>query len=561
MDKLYASKDCLEETIKYFASLQIQNHMHLGIFLFLKYNRIDIDNPISAANYKEIGLKSLWLLGGMFDENEKPGKRTCLFPFSLSETEIRQSQFYNGGTPFRGLLSRIKDTLDNTLVDIFLNKSQNDKAEDVYSLKPNYLETIINFLPHNKKISINYLTKWIYRFVGMEVSPEWFAAPENIKSEFSKVLIKKFIQDFNLKKEEINNLFKEEETHFTPSKDALSGTAFRALLKFLDAPELIEEAGKVEEINDMKININEVKIMAHSIGNNVNIDTIIELLEKRKQIILYGAPGTGKTWLANEIGKKYQKSHFIQFHPSYSYEEFIGGMKYDMQLEKFQSQIGIFLEICDEAKKNPENKYLLIIDEINRGNISKVFGEAITALEREYKVELIFAIKKDEKAESARVSMEIPKNLHILGTMNSADRSIALIDYALRRRFVFVKLFPNAELVNDKSDETNIDKIKIKLLYEAINEKIFEILKNEDLLLGQSYFLPKWAQEGDKIKWTPEVLYDVFYFTILPILEEYSYGKKAILEQIIGTKLVNTYPNKNEFVNLLIEQFPSCKKD
>ena len=118
--------------------------------------------------------------------------------------------------------------------------------------------------------------------------------------------------------------------------------------------------------------------------------------------------------------------------------------------------------------------------------------------------------------------------------MNSADRSIALVDYALRRRFVFIRYFPNYEIVKDLADQEQLPEIDITELFEALNKKIFEILKDEDLLLGHSYFLPSWAMESGKVKWNKKVLLETINYSILPILEEYTYGKKSILNNLQG---------------------------
>ena len=143
--------------------------------------------------------------------------------------------------------------------------------------------------------------------------------------------------------------------------------------------------------------------------------------------------------------------------------------------------------------------------------------------------------------------------------MNSTDRSIAFVDYALRRRFTFVRFYPNYEIVRLLSDDSDLD-IDVTNLFEAINRKLFDTLKDEDLLLGQSYFLPKWAIEENKIKWKMETLQDTFNYSVLPILEEYTYGKQSILESIIGTELANRISDVEIFFQALKDRFPSIVK-
>ena len=147
-----------------------------------------------------------------------------------------------------------------------------------------------------------------------------------------------------------------------------------------------------------------------------------------------------------------------------------------------------------------------MIDEINRGNVSKIFGETILALDREYSVQLPTALSS--KDGTTITEFRIPENVYILATMNSADRSIALVDYAIRRRFAFVDFYPNSEVVDFESDYSQLGDIKVGKVMDGINEKLYSVLGDADFLLGQSYFLPKWARDeaNGKIKWTPHIL-------------------------------------------------------
>ncbi|MCK9329472.1 MAG: AAA family ATPase [Candidatus Cloacimonetes bacterium] len=209
---------------------------------------------------------------------------------------------------------------------------------------------------------------------------------------------------------------------------------------------------------------------------------------------------------------------FITFHQSYSYEEFIEGIRpvLDSENIKYELKDGVFKRICLKAKLDPENKYLLIIDEINRGNMSKIFGELITLIEED---------KRDGAANQLIVTLpysdekfSVPNNLYIIGTMNTADRSIALLDIALRRRFNFQEMKPKSDLVNVLSE------INLSKLLDTLNKKI-EVIIDRDHLLGHSYFM--------KAK-NPELLYQVWYHEIIPLLEEYFYNDYEKLKQILG---------------------------
>ena len=227
---------------------------------------------------------------------------------------------------------------------------------------------------------------------------------------------------------------------------------------------------------------------------------------------------------------------FITFHQSYSYEEFIEGLKPKINNDDDNSTIsyeynrGIFKEICQQANSDPSNNYLLIIDEINRGNISKIFGELITLIEPDKRVvpngERIFENTKTKNEELVvtlpytKSKFGVPSNLYILGTMNTSDRSIASIDIALRRRFKFLEMMPKRELVADFG-------INFADVFENLNTKI-KILLDRDHQIGHSYFIKtKYENAGiDELK-------EIWFSEILPLLNEYFYCDWEKLKLII----------------------------
>jgi 5-methylcytosine-specific restriction protein B len=245
---------------------------------------------------------------------------------------------------------------------------------------------------------------------------------------------------------------------------------------------------------------------------DVTEDKVQGLLHQNRYVILQGPPGTGKTRMALRILEKvYQGNGFsIQFHPNTTYENFVGGLApvlTDAALGfRFAPQIGHLMKAAKDALQNPNKPFLLHIDEINRADLSKVLGEAIFLLEscadEKRKLDLPYDFGKPFNN-----TLQLPDNLHILGTMNSADRSIAIVDIAVRRRFSFVKLWPQMRVVHDNAGEL-MQKAFMDLL------SIFIEYAGEDALAlvpGHSYFLEKYdAQAPGQLK-----------VNLAPLLEEY----------------------------------------
>ena len=255
------------------------------------------------------------------------------------------------------------------------------------------------------------------------------------------------------------------------------------------------------------------------------LDRIRDLLEYKKNIILQGPPGTGKTFLAKRLAwlqlgaKDESRISTIQFHPSYSYEDFIRG--YRPTEEHFELKDGLFLDICKQAKSDPEHPYYLVIDEINRGNLSKIFGELMMLIEKdkrgpEFKVTLPYK-KQDEP------HFYIPENLYLIGTMNTADRSLALVDYALRRRFVFIDLMPNfGEKFQRHLKSLGVDEGTITLIVERLESLNAEITEESGLgkgfQIGHSYFC---QPKGNDTQWYRNII----EYEIIPLLNEYWFDK------------------------------------
>lgn len=266
------------------------------------------------------------------------------------------------------------------------------------------------------------------------------------------------------------------------------------------------------------------------------IEDAVKLLNTKKNLILQGAPGTGKTYNTASIIVEMERKlmpgmtreeimniynarvrdkfvEFTTFHQSMDYEDFVEGLKPIITNGQvyYRVESGIFRRICERAEKDQDNKYFLIIDEINRGNIAKIFGELITLLEPDKRsnntnaVPITLPYSKDKP-------FCVPNNLYIIGTMNTTDRSVGSIDYALRRRFAFITVISNEAVIKNQNHEV----AKKALQYYTRVKKHIEAnpagdISIDDLMIGHSYFLAEDIPTLD-LKWKYEVL---------PLLEEY----------------------------------------
>jgi 5-methylcytosine-specific restriction endonuclease McrBC GTP-binding regulatory subunit McrB len=225
---------------------------------------------------------------------------------------------------------------------------------------------------------------------------------------------------------------------------------------------------------------------------------------------------------------------FVTFHQSFSYEDFVEGIKprlEDGETEvSFEIKDGIFKKLCIKAEADPYNNYAVFIDEINRGNVSAIFGELITLIEDDKRIGAANELRI--KLPYSKRELGVPSNLYIIGTMNTADRSVEAIDTALRRRFSFSEIMPNPSLLKDKV----FDSFNLEQVLSTINERV-EVLLDRDHTIGHSYFLK--TNNGDK-----EGLKSVFKNNIFPLLQEYFYHDYEKIALILGEGFVRIKENK-----------------
>ncbi|WOC31908.1 AAA family ATPase [Caproicibacterium argilliputei] len=254
-------------------------------------------------------------------------------------------------------------------------------------------------------------------------------------------------------------------------------------------------------------------------------NSLVAVLRNKKNIILQGAPGVGKTFAAKRLAysmmgeKDESRIEFVQFHQNYSYEDFMMGYK---PVENgFELKYGIFYRFCQKAANQPDKDYFFIIDEINRGNMSKIFGELLMLIEKDYRgVKATLAYNG--------LPFSVPANLYIIGMMNTADRSLAMIDYALRRRFSFFNMEPAFDSDGFIQYQNSLNNETFNELIEKVKELNKEIASDKSLgkgfCIGHSYFC---GHDTCSDEW----LRSVVDFDILPMLSEYWFDDTAKLQR------------------------------
>lgn len=251
------------------------------------------------------------------------------------------------------------------------------------------------------------------------------------------------------------------------------------------------------------------------------------ILNYKKNVILQGAPGVGKTYTAERLAyslmgeKNLERVMMVQFHQSYSYEDFIMGFR--PSDNGFELSRGAFYNFCKKAELDISNDYFFIIDEINRGNLSKIFGELFMLIENDKRGASLQLVYSDEK-------FSIPENLYIIGMMNTADRSLAMLDYALRRRFAFFELQPGFDTDGFKTYQSNINNRKLDNLIACVKNLNYAIATDESLgegfCIGHSYFCNLTPESVNA-----QVISNIVEYELIPLLKEYWFDEPTLVRE------------------------------
>ncbi len=321
----------------------------------------------------------------------------------------------------------------------------------------------------------------------------------------------------------------------------LTQNEYEHIMKLIDAKNPIQTETIKESLAETSTPYTIDMAMDGLFMDRTHFEGILDALKEKHNIILQGAPGVGKTFVTKRVAytligaKAEEQVAMIQFHQSYSYEDFVQGYRPVATGEnlKFALKDGVFHRFCKRAVQHPDQKFVFIIDEINRGNLSKIFGELMMLIEhdkrgKQYEVPLAYA-------ENDKDRFHVPENLYLIGMMNTADRSLAMVDYALRRRFRFIELGPGfatdafrAYLVeNKKAPATLVNKIVERM--SAVNVDISADDKNlgRGYRIGHSFFCPQEDITPDDA-WYARVINN----EIIPLLEEYWFDNPEKVERI-----------------------------
>ena len=528
----FISTQTIKEAYTELTNVEVMNASIFHIFLILKGCGINDTAalPVEVITEKGYPIASdLSLLFSYFEQ--KPEKYDFINPFSMKEWAAQ--------APSETLKKWVSSRIKNNIIG-GATTWRKIIREDIYNNKikfaNNYVDEIKDLTIPNNKIKLWPLVVWYNRFTKFE------------RSYSPNELIQGFIKELNITERELGGLF---------DKSVLLDIEFSG--EECDMSEIRNLIGSPPNTTSSSWNESTVIAVAepqayyeykNKIMNNqtnVSVEKIQKLIKDNFQIILSGPPGTSKSYIADIISKKIIVGNSnldsilkIQFHPQYSYQDFIGG--FIVNGDKVETNRGVFLRFLDKVKSSEKDNFVLIIDEINRANVGSVFGELIQCLDRNYSLSTLIAGKEE--------ILNIPKNLFIIATMNTSDRTLGSIDFALRRRFVDIYIAPNENALTDTTKTES--GISLADLLKKINTQLKNTLRNNELVIGQTIFFNESVKSADLYNWSNENLEDLFNYKILSMIEDYCNKEVNKVNEVIGDKLQNRLTGE-AFVNAISE--------
>ena len=453
------------------------------------------------------------------------------------------------------------DFADGLLTNWYGKKDLKGKVEDIFSISVKDLE--------GKGVEFKYLNSDKKEY-EVEVSSELAGFIEEMKiviNNYPKIM-KEYLEEYGDLNDKYEKLFhenyekrgKRQGKLFTKYVWALIHNEYGKEPDLKDIKEKEKNSEKDEEVEEIEENNYSGK--EYNFMSKKEINLIEKLLKYNKNIILEGVPGVGKTYIARKIANeitfgKEENVKLIQFHQSYAYEDFVQGLR-PTENGTFEPVDGILKVICDKAKEDIDNNYVLIIDEINRGNISKIFGETFMLIEKDKRItkkEILenknskYAVNLPYKREE---KFDIPENVYFIGTMNTMDKSIALMDFALRRRFEVYEIKPCFEDIEGNSIfEEYLKEVGNKKLIKLVDK--IKAINNSNSLdgikFGHSYFCGLNKEDESGIS-TDEKIDFITNYEIIPQLKEYLIGDDRKINKIVEfLKDDDNKVNVDEFLN------------
>lgn len=521
----YIKTSVIEKAFNSLASVELKEPSIAFSYFIMKacgINKLTYETP----NFIEKnGLYYSSRLSALFSQEEShPKKYDFMNPFTLKEwpsqpvseplkkwiTSRLKNNVLGGGMQWRSIID-----LDT-------------HGQNKIKFKYDYVNKLKNEVFDSQTINLYSLAIWSNRFSSFRTKVT------------AKELCDEFLKTFKIDVDENNAFFNTRFDYDLEFSNTMHDTSkIRNLIGGVRPTNCWRPSDLIDSASDHIMTNYEFNVLPSGL-QSVSIDLVRTLLNKYSQIILEGPPGTSKSFLASEISKEYDEVFHVQFHPQYSYQNFVGGYIVDKSDVIYKK--GVLLSIVDEAIFDPSKKYLIIIDEFNRANVSQVLGEVIQCLDREQSVDItIDGIQK-------RISL--PHNIHIIATLNTTDRTLGTIDYAIKRRFRSVYCPSEPNLLIDLCP--SVDFISLCDFLKKLNKNLLRTTNNRDLSVGHAIFLSNHVKRNNKYYWNFEEFMELYNYKILPMIEDYCSNNQDMIQDVVGYKLSNQLDQDN-FINAIKE--------
>jgi|SRR5690625_6715 len=531
MEKFYLSEKTITDSYNSLTSINVKRYSELFSLLILKHAGMSQHDylDLSKDSSKREFLVATQMLSYLFISNDYiKVNYNFINPLSMNKwgnntkESVRQwstqrliNNVTGGGRQWQSIVTRDPDN------------------PNLVKLKHNYLDF---FRGMGDKVPLDALGIWSVRF-------------NEFTSEvpLSKI-INQFISYFNITEEEKALIFSTSSgIRVEYDSEEVTSHFVRSLIG--NPPQKNDWLESFKDEDD--VTPIENSFLQFGVGNTLpqnqtfSVDFYERLVKKANQAIFMGPPGTSKSFLAKQISKEFDVVKRIQFHPQYSYQDFIGGKI--LENGYLKDKKGELIEFIEEAisGKEHDKEYLLIIEEINRANVSQVFGEMIQLLDRGERLKLTF--------NEEEMDYYLPDNLKIIGTMNTTDRTVGRIDYAIKRRFYQVYFGPDTGILIDKV-KIEGNEFSVADLLTKINQNLFSVLNNKEMVIGHAIFLRDYvySSETQKYVWPMEDFEYLFNFVVEPLIEDYCNGNIDMLINVIGEKL-SSQQTGSEFIQAIKE--------